>query len=82
MFYTYILFSKKLNRFYIGQTQDVDSRLIEHNSGKGKFTGKSDDWVIVFTQTFETRAEAMQLESKIKKRGAGRFLNDLNKTDG
>jgi putative endonuclease len=78
MFYTYILFSEKLNRYYIGQTQDIDSRLVEHNSGKGKFTGKAKDWVVVFTQIFETRGEAMIMESKIKKRGVSRLLSDIS----
>jgi len=78
MFYTYILFSENLNRYYIGQTQDVLTRLVEHNSGKGKYTGKAKDWVLVYTQVFKTRGEAMLMESKIKKRGASRFLSDIN----
>ena len=77
MYYTYILFSEKLNRYYTGQSHDIDSRLVEHNSGKGIYSGRAQDWVIVSTQIFETRAEAMHLETKIKKRGARRFLSDL-----
>ena len=77
MFYTYILFSEKLNRSYIGQTHEIDSRLIEHNSGKGIYTSKAHDWVLVYTQAFDTGAGAMYLETKFKKRGAKRFLTDL-----
>ena len=33
MFFVYILFSNKLNRFYIGTTDNVEKRLLEHNSG-------------------------------------------------
>jgi putative endonuclease len=32
MFFVYILFSKKLNRYYIGTTDNVEKRLSEHNS--------------------------------------------------
>jgi len=77
MYYTYILFSEKLNRFYIGQTNDLESRLNQHNSGKGIFTGKTQDWIVVFSQQFNARADAMKFETKIKNRGAKRFLNDL-----
>jgi predicted GIY-YIG superfamily endonuclease len=52
--------------------------LIEHNPCKGKYTGKADDWVVIFTQVFENRGEAMIFESKIKNTGAkGSFQNLL-----
>jgi predicted GIY-YIG superfamily endonuclease len=31
MYWVYILYSKKLNRFYTGTTDDVLARLSEHN---------------------------------------------------
>ncbi|MFM7466958.1 MAG: GIY-YIG nuclease family protein [Crocinitomicaceae bacterium] len=33
MFYTYILYSKKLNSFYNGESRDILDRLNRHNSG-------------------------------------------------
>ena len=33
MFYIYILFSDKTNRYYIGSTDDLDRRLKHHNAG-------------------------------------------------
>jgi hypothetical protein len=43
----YILFSQKLNRFYVGTTDDVERRLQEHNEGtyKDAFTSKGIPWV-------------------------------------
>ncbi|MBM3186983.1 MAG: GIY-YIG nuclease family protein [Bacteroidetes bacterium] len=32
MFYTYILYSKKLNSFYKGETGNINDRLSRHNS--------------------------------------------------
>ncbi|MBL7860738.1 MAG: GIY-YIG nuclease family protein [Cyclobacteriaceae bacterium] len=32
----YILYSESCKKFYTGQTQDFDYRLIEHNSGETK----------------------------------------------
>ena len=36
-------------------------------------------WQIVWTQECQSRAEAMKLEKKIKSRGIGRFLKDVNR---
>jgi len=33
MFYVYIIYSEKLDAFYIGQTLDLNQRLAEHNTG-------------------------------------------------
>ncbi len=44
MHYFYIIYSEKIDHYYIGETMDVDRRLIEHNSGvfRGCFTRRSD----------------------------------------
>jgi len=33
MFWVYVLYSKKLDRLYVGQTQDLKKRLAEHLQG-------------------------------------------------
>jgi len=78
MFYTYILYSKPINRFYTGYTMDIDRSLAEHNRGKTSFMAKGLPWELVYVEEFTSRAEAMKLESFIKKRGAKRYLSDLN----
>ncbi|PKR80735.1 hypothetical protein CW751_08160 [Brumimicrobium salinarum] len=35
---TYILFSPKFNKYYIGQTHNFENRISTHNSGKVKST--------------------------------------------
>ncbi|MCF8235438.1 MAG: GIY-YIG nuclease family protein, partial [Bacteroidales bacterium] len=46
--YCYILYSKSLDRFYIGATHDdLKSRVEKHNQGtygKHRFTSTADDW--------------------------------------
>jgi hypothetical protein len=37
-------------------------------------------WETVYIKNFSTRAEATSLELKIKKRGAGKFLEDIEKS--
>ena len=46
MYFIYILYSQKLDRYYVGTTDDVDKRLVEHNSGlySNSFTSKGIPW--------------------------------------
>ncbi len=78
MYYTYILFSHKLLIFYVGSTQHLDTRIAQHNSGKSKFTKQGIPWCLIHSFPFPSRALAVQLELKIKKRGILRFLIDNN----
>ncbi len=72
----YILYSEKWRRYYVGQTQDFKSRLDRHNKGLVKSTKGGVPWVLKRKIEVENRSEAMKLETKIKKRGIRRFLND------
>ena len=55
--YCYILYSEKLNKYYIGSTTDLNRRLIEHNRGKEKFTKTGMPWKLVYHETFEELVE-------------------------
>jgi putative endonuclease len=75
-YFVYIVYSEPCKKFYTGHTQDLVNRLLEHNSGEGNFTSKCSSWVLVWNTSLPSRSEAMQLENRIKKRGAKRFLQD------
>jgi putative endonuclease len=79
MFYTYILYSGTINKYYVGYTSDLEKRIGRHGSDKNKFTGQTEDWELIKYFEFSSKSEAMKLESKIKKRGIKRFLDSLNK---
>jgi putative endonuclease len=79
MFYTYIIFSEQLQKYYAGYSSDIEKRLYRHGKDKKKFTGKANDWVLVKYFEFENKTDAIKLEIKIKNRGIRRFLEDLNK---
>jgi len=73
----YILFSKSLNKFYVGfSSLTVKERLNYHLSNHKGFTSKAKDWEIVWSTLFNDKTKALELEKKIKKRGAKRFLHD------
>ena len=52
-------------------------RIEEHNRGKSPFTKKGMPWTLVHQIECENHSLAIQLENKIKKRGIGRYLDDL-----
>jgi len=65
MFYVYILHSKKLNRFYIGFTQNFDLRMEFHNNpDKRKFTAKANDWMLFLKINCSSKTQALQLIKK------------------
>ncbi|MFC6268245.1 GIY-YIG nuclease family protein [Frigoriflavimonas asaccharolytica] len=68
MVYCYILFSKALNKFYIGHTsENLDERLRKHLSNHKGFTSKTKDWEIVFFEEFSSKSDAYKRELEIKK---------------
>jgi putative endonuclease len=76
------LYSELINQFYSGSTSDLADRFFRHNAGQEKSTHKGVLWVLVWQKEFLDRASAVQLELKIKKRGAKRFLQDLKIVNG
>jgi len=47
MYYCYILFSKSINKHYIGVTENVYQRLNDHNTGISKWTKNKGPWALV-----------------------------------
>jgi putative endonuclease len=79
MYDVYILQSKTSHRYYAGSTQDLTNRFDEHNRGESRSTRSGIPWVVVQVEHFETRAEAMAQEKRIKSRGIARYLAGVDK---
>ena len=63
--YLYILYSSKLNKYYVGACANIERRLYEHNIGHSKFTSTGLPWQLMYTEEFKTLQEAKQREKKI-----------------
>ena len=70
----YALFSKKLERLYIGQTENLARRLEEHNTGLSQYTSRTDDWKLFYNEKVSTRTEAMRREKQLKSQKGREFL--------
>ncbi len=80
-YFVYILFSASANRFYIGQTCDLKERLKQHNSSfyLGASTKGITDWEIYWFLECDSRQQALQLESHIKKMRNRTYYSNLKK---
>lgn len=68
MYYSYILKSSSSSKIYIGHTDNLETRLKEHNAkGKSLFTSKKGPWKIVWSKGFSDRSGAMNFENNLKR---------------
>ena len=66
-YYTYMLESEKtMNRFYIGFTEDLESRLKSHNHGNNPPTSKYKPWRIKTAIAFTDRQKVLDFEKHLK----------------
>jgi putative endonuclease len=78
MFWTYILYSEQFEKYYIGFTHDIESRLIAHNHPKNKgYTKKYQPWSLAFSKSFETKKEAMNYENYLKSLKSKKLLAEI-----
>ncbi|MEX1190519.1 MAG: GIY-YIG nuclease family protein [Brumimicrobium sp.] len=62
----YILYSEKFDRYYVGQTNNLENRIHRHNAGYVKSTKPFRPWKLVGQINVEDRKSSVALESKIK----------------
>jgi putative endonuclease len=62
----YILYSKVIDRYYVGSTTNIEERLRRHNSNHKGFTGKANDWYVVHQENYDEKQEAKNREVQIK----------------
>jgi len=77
MWYTYILYSEKINRYYVGYTDDVDRRLNQHNEGWGKYTKRGIPWRVEYSESYDKKSEAMKRERQIKRMKSWEHIEEL-----
>ncbi len=73
-YYVYVLYSKHFNKLYKGQTQDLQNRLKEQNTGEVKSTKPFRPWNIIYFEEFIRREEAVNRERYFKTAAGRRFL--------
>ena len=68
MFTVYILYSVSLKKYYVGQTNNYERRINDHNSRQSKYTSKGIPWILIYKEEKSDRTESIKLEITIKKK--------------
>ncbi len=78
-YFVYIIYSKMADRYYVGQTEDIEERLALHNSHffGHSFTKTAADWVLKYSLKCQSRSQAVRIESHIKKNKSRKYVEDL-----
>ena len=79
MFTVYILYSKSIDRYYVGYTENLELRLQRHNSGWGKYSKRGIPWALVYSESFSSKSEAIKREKEIKLKKSRKYIEYLIK---
>jgi putative endonuclease len=77
MHFCYIIYSDKIDRYYIGETEDFTNRLEMHNSGFSPFTSKAKDWKLQLLIQCSGKSTSLKIERHIKSMKSRVFIENL-----
>ena len=77
LFSVYIIYSAKLDKYYVGYTEHLLIRLNQHNNGESTFTSKANDWILKCTEAFDSREKAHCRELEIKRKKSRKYIEWL-----
>nr|WP_091697956.1 GIY-YIG nuclease family protein [Algoriphagus locisalis] len=78
----YILFSDKLNKYYVGACSNLERRLYEHTIGHSKFTATGIPWRLVYKESFDDLTSAKRKESYVKRMKSRKYIEALISSAG
>ena len=68
MYVVYIIYSKSLDRYYVGHTANFNDRLKRHNAGSCKPTKAGVPWSLMRVEKLDTKSMAYRRELKSKQK--------------
>ena len=79
MYYVYAIKSISRNYIYVGMTNNLELRFLQHNNGESKTTKPYRPFLLIFSEILETRIEARNKEKYLKSGTGKEFLKALLK---
>ena len=68
----YLLFNTETSKFYVGATNNLKRRLLEHQNGENVSTKyKSPHWQLAYIEFYKSKTDALIREKKLKSHGSG-----------
>ena len=77
MWFVYVIENESKRFHYVGMSENPDSRLKSHNSGKVKSTKYYRPFKIIYSEKVGERNEARKREKYLKSAGGKRYLKKL-----
>jgi putative endonuclease len=76
MFYVYVIYNEQHKKIYIGQTNNIERRVIEHNLHRIKgYTARfKGEWRLILKESFTTRSEALRREKQLKEHQGREYI--------
>ena len=66
-----------MDKYYIGYTENMEVRIIQHNDGISTFTSKATDWILKYNEEFTSRENAHTRELEIKRKKSRKYIEWL-----
>ena len=81
MAYVYILYSKSLDKYYIGSCNEINFRMEQHLSKSldASFTKRANDWQLTFLADGLEYGQVRRIEKHIKRMKSQKNIEDLKK---
>lgn len=79
-YYTYVLLSKKDNKFYVGYSEDLKSRFEQHKKGQVTSTRDRRPLILVYYESCLSKQDAMHREKYLKTYKGKLFLKNRLKS--
>ena len=78
MYKVYALYSPTYNKIYIGYSSNLEERLLSHNELATKgYTVRFRPWIVIYTEDYKTKKEAMLREKQLKSANGREFIWDI-----
>ena len=76
-FHAYVLRSQSTGRFYVGHTENLTRRIVEHNNNRTTSLKNRGPWELVYSEEYSTRSEASRRERQIKQMKSRPYIEAL-----
>jgi len=79
MHFIYIIYNDRADKYYVGETNDLNKRMIDHDEGNyaKSYTSYREGWELKKQMKVSNRVEARKIETYIKKMKSKKFLMSL-----
>ena len=76
-FFSYVIYSPEAGTFYYGYFENIEKVLEMHNSGQIPLTRGKGPWVLMFSESFDTKVRAIRQSVFYRSVKGQRFLKKI-----